>query len=87
MMPRFEPEARVQKPADFDQWLWEVGLLADTEGAWALIGMWWHSPPECCRYLLTLPGMWTGLLARGLYADRVRFEIGIVNGSSFVPKS
>ena len=80
-MTRFDSDARVmEKPADFDGWLWECGLMADTEGAWALIGMWWGSPVECCRYLLTLPGMWEGLLARGRYRDRVRFELGIYVG-------
>jgi len=77
MMPRFEAEARVQKPADFDQWLWEVGLLADTEGAWALIGMWWHSPPECCRYLASQPALWELLIARARYADARRWDAGV----------
>jgi len=76
-MKRFECEERAVKPADFDGFLWELGLLADTAGAWALIGVFMSMPTEVCRYLLTLPGMWEGLIARGRYADRIRYELGV----------
>ena len=76
-MRRFEAEPRVPKPDDFDEWLWELGLLADTAGAWALIGAWMYSSDECCRYLIAIPGMWDGLIARGHYADRARYEAGV----------
>jgi hypothetical protein len=73
MMPRFEPEPRAVKPPDFDAWLDELGLVADCEGEWALIGTLWRSPRECCAYLATIPGMWASLLTRARYADFRRF--------------
>ena len=87
MMPRFEAEPRAQLPRDFDAWLQGLGDVADTCGAWAVIGAWRKGPTEHCRYLVTLPGVWEQLIARGLYADRVRYEFGIANGSRFLPKS
>ena len=87
MMPRFEAEARTPIPADFDAWLVDLGDIADTCGAWALIGAWRTSNTAHCRYLVGLPGVWEQLIARGLYADRVRYEFGIANGSRFLPKS
>jgi len=77
MMSRFEAERRGLKPAGFDRWLSECGDVADVLGAWALIGVWFSSAPEMCAYLLTIPGMWEGLLARGRYADRCRYELGV----------
>ena len=76
-MSRFETEERPVKPDEFDEWLDELGLLADCEGAWALIGAWMYSPTECTRYLVTLPGLWEGLIARGRYADLRRFDLGM----------
>ena len=82
MIRRFEMEPRPVKPIDFDQWLHEVGLVADCEGAWALVGTFWWSPPECCRFLVSVPGLWEGLLARARYADTLRFTAAIVRGRS-----
>jgi hypothetical protein len=79
-MRRFEHEPRVLKPDSFDAWLSEIGDVADALGAWALIGAWRNSPTECCRYLITLPGLWDGLIARGRYADRRRYEAGVYAG-------
>jgi hypothetical protein len=80
MMRRFEVEARPDKPPEFDAWLDELGLVGDCEGTWALVGTLWRSPAECCKYLGTLPGVWSGLLARAQYADRSRFEFGVYLG-------
>lgn len=71
---------RRSKPPEFDLWLEEIGMVADTLGAWALVGVWMGSPVECNRYLVTVPGAWEGLLARGHFADRRRFEMGVCNG-------
>ena len=75
-----EPEPRVPKPPDFDEWLFEAGELADSSGAWAVIGMFFHAPLECAQYLITIPEMWESLLSRGRYADRRRFESGVMFG-------
>jgi hypothetical protein len=79
-MQRFEVEARQPKPPDFDVWLLGLGDVADTCGAWALIGAWRKSATEHCRYLVSQPGLWEGLIARGQYADRARYEAGVVIG-------
>lgn len=79
-MRRFEAEPRAKKPADFDEWADELGLLADTEGAHALIGMLWYAPPECIAYLMLEPGLWPGLLARGTFADMQRYVRGVMAG-------
>jgi len=80
MILRFELEGRARKPAGFDAWLDELGLVGDCEGEWALVGMLWHSDRACCAYLATLPGVWPGLLARAQYSDRCRFTFGIWSG-------
>ena len=72
--------AFVLKPYEFDAWIDELGLVADCEGAWALIGAFWFAPEDCCRYLVANPAIWEGLLARGRYADRKRFETGVMFG-------
>ncbi len=79
-MRRFEHEPRALKPEGFDAWLEKVGDVADALGAWALIGAWRNSPVECCRYLVTIPGLWDGLIARAQYADRRRYESGVLIG-------
>jgi len=79
-MRRFEAEPRAVLPLDFDAWLGGLGDIADTCGAWALIGAWRKSPTEYCRYLVTIPGLWEGLIARGQYADRARYEAGVYRG-------
>ena len=79
-MSRFEAEPRVVKPCGFETWLRECGEVADVLGAWALIGVWFSSTPDQCAYLLTIPGMWEGLLARGRYADRCRYDAGVYYG-------
>jgi hypothetical protein len=81
-MSRFEAEPRATKPTDFDPWLEELGLLADTEGAQALLGIIWYAPVECLAYLVTVPGLWAGLLARSKYADLKRFYLGVAIGLS-----
>jgi hypothetical protein len=79
-MRRFEPEPRAVMPEDFGPWLGELALLADAEGAWALVGAWMHAPRECCRYLVTVPGLWEGLIARAQYADQLRWAQGVRAG-------
>jgi len=79
-MRRFEAEPRAVLPLDFDAWLHDLGDVADTCGAWALVGAWRKAPTEYCRYLVTLPGLWEGLIARAQYADRVRYEAGVLTG-------
>jgi hypothetical protein len=79
-MQRFEPEARAALPLDYDAWVLGLGDVADTCGAWALIGAWRKSPTEYCRYLVTQPGIWEELIARGQYADRRRYESGVLTG-------
>jgi hypothetical protein len=79
-MQRFEAEARAELPLDYDAWLLGLGDVADTCGAWALIGAWRKSPTEYCRYLVTQPGIWEQLISRGQYADRLRYESGVVIG-------
>jgi len=79
-MKRFEYEDHPPKPADFDGWLSEMALLGDSEGQWALIGMWFYSPRECCAYLVSLPGVWQELLSRAAYADAQRYGVGITVG-------
>ncbi len=79
-MRRFELEARAVKPPEFDAWLSEIGDVADVEGAWALIGAWRNAPTDYCRFLITIPGLWEGLIARAQYADRRRYETGVQIG-------
>ena len=76
-MQRFEAEDRAVKPPDFDAFVDELGLVADCEGAWALVGMFWHAPVECCRYLAAHPAIWEGLIARARYADLQRWATGV----------
>lgn len=76
-MRRFEAEARPEKPADFDDFVEELGLVADCEGAWALVGAFWFAPVECCRYLAAHPIVWEYLLARAHYADLRRWDAGV----------
>lgn len=70
----------VLKPFQFDEWYEEIGLVADCEGAWAVVGMFWSASEECCRYLVSHPSLWESLLARGRYSDRRRFETGVTLG-------
>jgi len=79
-MRRFEPEPRAVRPPDYDAWLLGLGDIADTCGAWALIGAWRKSPTDYCRYLVTQHYVWEELIARGQYADRVRYEAGVYRG-------
>jgi len=79
-MKRFEAEPRALKPDGFDAWLSEVGDVADVLGAWALIGAWRNAPTDYCRFLITIPGLWEGLIARAQYADRRRYESGVLIG-------
>ena len=76
-MRRFEAEDRAVKPDDYEAWHDELTLMADSEGLWALVGMLWHSPVECCRYLQTVPGAWAELETRAHWADRRRFREGV----------
>ena len=71
-MKRFECEARAVKPADYDEWALELGLLADSEGFWPLTIGWTYAPPECCAWLQTVPGAWAQLEARARFADAKR---------------
>jgi hypothetical protein len=80
MMRRFEMEPRPVVPSGFDDWLHELGMVADGEGEWALVGLLWHSPREHCAYLAGLPGVWPQLWARAQYADRSRFAFGVWTG-------
>jgi len=79
-MRRFEAESRAVKPSEFDPWLEELGLVADCEGAWALVGMFWHAPVECCRYLVAHQPLWEGLVARARFADAQRWHAGVWRG-------
>ena len=76
-MRRFEAEDAPVKPLDFDAFLEELGLVADCEGAWALVGMFWHAPVEVCRYLASQPALWELLIARARYADARRWDAGV----------
>jgi hypothetical protein len=76
-MRRFEVEDRAPKPPEFDAFIEELGLIADCEGAWALVGMFWHAPPECCKYLAAHQHVWEGLLARARFADARRYSEGV----------
>jgi hypothetical protein len=67
MTRRFEAEARAMKPDAFDEWLEELGDVAD-EGPWVLVMAWMYAPVECCAYLVAQPGVWDGLVARAQYA-------------------
>lgn len=79
-MRRFEAEDRAVMPPGFPAWFEEMQFIADAAGAWALVGAWMRSPPEHCRYLVTLPGVWAGLIARAQYADWQRYEAGVLIG-------
>ena len=79
-MQRFEAEERAPRPLDYDAWLVDLGDVADTCGAWALIGAWRRAPTDYCRYLVTQPGIWEALVARAQYADRRRYESGVLTG-------
>lgn len=68
------------KPYEFDGWMDELGDVADEAGAWALIGCFWHASEECCRYLVANPTLWQGLLARAQFADKRRYESGVMLG-------
>jgi hypothetical protein len=76
-MRRFEYEDAPVMPPDFEDFLDELGLVADCEGAWALVGMFWHAPIECCRYLASQPELWELLIARARYADARRWDAGV----------
>ena len=77
-MRRFEAEPRAHRPRDFEVWLAELQLFADCNGEEAVIGVLMHyAPVECVRYLVALPTLWDELLARGRYADQVRFREGV----------
>ena len=80
MTRSLEPEPQLMKPRDFDAWLLQIGMTADAAGAWAVVGAWMRSPEDCCRYLVSLPGLWEGLIARGRYADQRRYEEGVMIG-------
>jgi hypothetical protein len=76
-MRRFEFEESPPKPIDFEDFVEELGLVADCEGAWALVGMFWHAPVECCRYLACQPALWEELISRARYADARRWDAGV----------
>ena len=76
-MRRFEHEDAPVKPLDFDAFVEELGLVAECEGAWALIGAFWFAPLECCRYLASQPELWELLIARARYADARRWDAGV----------
>jgi hypothetical protein len=79
-MQRFEAEPRaVAMPPGFPVWYEEMLMIAEL-GAWALVGAWMRSPVEECRFLVSLPGVWQGLIACAEWADRRRYESGVLNG-------
>lgn len=79
-MRRFEAEDRaLAMPPGFPAWYEEMLIVAEL-GAWALVGAWMRSPIEECRYLVTLPGVWQGLIACAEFADKRRYEAGVVTG-------
>jgi hypothetical protein len=69
---RFEAEPRAAKPPEFDAWMDDLAEIADTEGTWTLIMAWMYAPPECCAYLMRLPGLLEGLMLRARYTDQQR---------------
>jgi len=82
-MRPLQTEPRPAKPLDFDDWFEELGLYADCNGAWALVGAWWSSSEDCCRYLASQPVLWEYLLARAHYADAKRYDLGVWCGRDF----
>jgi hypothetical protein len=78
-MRRFEAEERVVMPPGFPAWYEEMLVVAEL-GAWALVGAWMRSPVEHCRFLISLPGVWQGLIACAEFADRRRYESGVLTG-------
>lgn len=69
---RFEAEPRATKPADFDAWIVDLAEIADEEGVWLLIMAWMYAPPECCAYLMRMPGLIESLIVRAQYTDQTR---------------
>jgi len=68
-MRGLEVEPPAPRPEEFEAFVDELGLLADCEGVWGLIGAFWFVPAECGRYLAAQPAIWQGLMARARYAD------------------
>lgn len=79
-MRRFEAEEPMTvMPPGFPAWFAEIDVIAEL-GAWALVGAWMRSPVEHCRFLVSLPGVWQGLIACAEFADKRRYESGVING-------
>jgi hypothetical protein len=76
-MRSLQAEPRPIKPIDFDEFVEELGLVADCEGAWALVGAFWFAPQDACRYLASQPVIWEYLYARARFADARRWDAGV----------
>jgi len=81
MGKHLQAEPLGDKPEDFDPWADELGWFTDVEGTQALLGVVMeYAPTECVRALASDQRLWACLMARGRFADRKRFELGVQIG-------
>ena len=76
-MPRSEIKPRCcavepvpTKPRDYDGWLLDLGLVADSEGMELFCFALLYAPETCVRYLSAHPAIVASLVARARWADR-----------------